>query len=226
MEDEYGDNIILPFFLNCVTYHLNVDTLTRDEFESHECPRIILTHRDLTWDPSTTIYEDQKNSMLNYKGDIVWPDVTARGPFMVVNSVCIPTGEDAADISSVETIANVLQSNVNISHVNVMKPNNVSQVSYADSTLNNIQLRKRKKVDSETLVKRWNIDRKKALKNVKRTTQRSIRTCIFPYLSRIYPTNDCMMRYNFLPHSVFLYIMKSFVVSKRGNKYGQAYFPQ
>ena len=57
-EDEYMYNFILPFFINGVTSHLNVNTLTRDDFEAHDCPRLTLTRRDLTWDPSTTIYED------------------------------------------------------------------------------------------------------------------------------------------------------------------------
>ena len=59
-EYEYGDNVILPFFLNGATSHLNVDTLICDEFEAHDCPRPTFNHRDMTWDPSTTIYEDQK----------------------------------------------------------------------------------------------------------------------------------------------------------------------
>ena len=61
--------------------------------------------------------------MLNYKGDIFRPDVTARGPYMVINSVCMSTCEDAAYISSDNNFANVLQSNVNVSCVNIMKPN-------------------------------------------------------------------------------------------------------
>ena len=145
---------------------------------------------------------------------------------MVINSVCMSTCEDAADISSDKKNSNVLQSNVNVSHVNIMKPNNFSQVSYADSTLSNIQSRKRKQVDSETLAKSWNIDCKKALKTVKCTTQRGISTCLHPSLSLYYTTNDCMMRYNRLPHSVFSDTMKSDVVSKRVNKYGRAYCTQ
>ena len=86
--------------------------------------------------------------------------------------------EDAADISSDNNFSNVLQSNVNVSHVNVIQPNNLFQVSYADSPLGNIQSRKRKQVDYENLAKRWNIDRKKALKTVKPTTHRGIRTCL------------------------------------------------
>ena len=97
------------------------------------------------------------------------------------------TCEDTAEISSNDNFANVLQSNVNVSHVNVMKPNNVSQLSYADSTLSNIQSRKRKQFDSENIAKRCNIDRKKVLKTIKHTTQRGISTCIHPFLSQSYP---------------------------------------
>ena len=67
--------------------------------------------------------------------------------------------KDAADILSNDNFENVLQSNVNVYHVNIMKPNNVSQVSYDDPALGNIHSRKRKQVDSETLAKRWNIER-------------------------------------------------------------------
>ena len=97
---------------------------------------------------------------------------------------------------------------------------------YTDPTLSNIQSRKRKQVDAETLAERCNIDRKKALKTVKRTTQRGIRSCLHPSLYRSYPKNYRMMRYNFLLHYVFSDTMKSGVVSKRGNKYVQDYCTQ
>ena len=98
-----------------------------------------------------------------------------------------------------------------------MKPNNVYRLSYTDSTLRNIQSRKRKKVDAETLAKRCNTDCKKALKTGKRTTQRGIRSCLHPSLSWRYPKNDFMMHDNYLPHSMFSDNMKSVVVYKRGN---------
>ena len=142
---------------------------------------------------------------------------------MVINYVCVSTCEDAAYILSDGNFVNFLQSNVNFSRVNIMKPNNVSHVSYDDSTLGNIQSRNRKQFDAETLAKRWNIYHKKALKTVKCTNHRGIRSCLRPSLSRNYPTNDCMMHYNRLPHSVLSDTMKSGVVSKRVNKYGQAY---
>ena len=155
--------------------------------------------------------------MLIYKGDIFRPDVTARGPFifinsvcMFINSVCMSTCEDAVDISSNDNFANILQSNVNL-----IQSNKVYQVLYADYTLVNIQSGNRNQVDPETLFKHWNIDHKKALKTVKNTTQRDIRRCLHPSLYRSYPTNDCMMCYNRLTHYVFSDTMKYGVVSKR-----------
>ena len=115
-EDEYDDYVILPLFLNGGTSHLNVDTLTQDDFEANDCPRLTLAHRDLTWDLSTTIHGDQENYVLNYKGDIVCPYFTARGPLMFINSVCmfinsvcVLTCEDTAEILSKDNFANVLQ---------------------------------------------------------------------------------------------------------------------
>ena len=145
---------------------------------------------------------------------------------MVINSVCMSTCEDAADISYNKNLTNFIQSNFNVSNVNVIKPNNVSQVAYSDSTLGHIQSRKRNQVDSKTFSKRWNIDRKKALKTVKITTQRGIRSCLRPSMYRRYQKNDRMINYNRLPHSMFSYTMKSGVVSKRGNKYGQDFCTQ
>ena len=71
--DENGASVVLPFFLRGVTSHLTVMPLTRDEFEHHGCTRIELTSRDLTWDPSTDIYEDQENAMMDFQGEIVRP---------------------------------------------------------------------------------------------------------------------------------------------------------
>ena len=72
--------------------------------------------------------------------------------------------------------------------------------------------------NSQLSAKFYNIDRKKALKTIKCTTKRGIRTCLRPSLSRRYPKNSvwCVTTV----HS------KSGVVYKRANKYGQAYFTQ
>ena len=76
-----------------------------------------LTDLDLTWDPNADVYEDQENAMVDPRGDPIVRE--ARGPLMVINSVCMATCDDAADMTSQSNFANVLQSNVNISNVNV-----------------------------------------------------------------------------------------------------------
>ena len=57
--DENGASVVLPFFLRGVTLYLPFMPLTRDEFEHHGCTQIEITSLDLTWYPSTDIYEDQ-----------------------------------------------------------------------------------------------------------------------------------------------------------------------
>ena len=110
--DENGDRVILPFFLRGVTSHFNVESISKQEFERHLCPRIVLTNRDLTWDPSSTVYEDQENAMIDYKGEIIRPNTSARGPLMSINSLCVSTNSDTADVSADCNLGNVLAAQV------------------------------------------------------------------------------------------------------------------
>ena len=155
--DENGASVVLPFFLRGVTSHLNVMLLTRDKFEHHGCTRIELRSRDLTWDPSTDIYEDQENAMMDFQGDIVRPRTIYRGHLMVINSVTVSTCLDADDVMSDENFGNLLQSNVNVSHIKVLNTHNLSRL-YSEPSLINIQSTKGRQVNSETLENRWNIE--------------------------------------------------------------------
>ena len=126
--DDNGASVVLPFFLRGVTSHLTVMPLTRDEFEQNGCNRIELTSRDLTWDLSTDIYEDQENAMMDFQGYIVCPGVIGRGHLMVINSVTVSTCLDEANLLSDENFGNVLQSNVNVSHAKVLITHNLSHL--------------------------------------------------------------------------------------------------
>jgi hypothetical protein len=59
---------------------INVRPVTINEFNSHEYHRLHLTSETLTWDPSTTLYEEQETAMTHYSANIVH-DATMRGPF-------------------------------------------------------------------------------------------------------------------------------------------------
>ena len=69
--DDTGARVVMPFFLCGVISHLNVEPITRQEYEAHTYPRIELTDKDLTWDPTTAVYADQENSMFDPQGDII-----------------------------------------------------------------------------------------------------------------------------------------------------------
>ena len=163
--------------------------------------------------------------MMDFQGDMVRPGIIDRGHLMVIDSVTVSTCLDADDVLSDEHFGNVLQSNINVSHVKVLNTHNLSRLNSAPS-LGNIQSTKGKEVNSETLAKRWNIDQRKALNTFKQKTQRGVRTCLHPSLARCFPTNERMMRYKRPPHPVFSDTMAAGVVSTRQIKYTQAYCTQ
>ena len=115
---------------------------------------------------------------------------------IVINSLsCNSLSCDAADITADDNFGTALESNVMISSATVLK----------DSTnrYGNVQSKKGKQVDVATLAKRWGISPGKAKHTVLKTTQRGVRSTLHPALSRRYPTNDCMLWYDHLPHQLF-----------------------
>jgi hypothetical protein len=71
--------VTLPLNLRGVTSLLYVRPVTIDEFHSLDHPRLHLTSETLTWDPSTTLYEEQETAMIDYSGNITSNGVV-RGP--------------------------------------------------------------------------------------------------------------------------------------------------
>ena len=199
-----SQTITLPLELRGVISFLNVRTVTADQFNDQETyPHISLTSDTLTWDPSTTLYRDQELAMTDLHGDVVtYADV--RGPrpsSLVINSI---THDD--------NFHHALSSNVAISSVDT-----------GMSLTGNVRARKAPGVDSVTLSKRWCISPAKAQRTLTKTTQRGVRKCLDPTLSRRFPTNDRMLRYKRLPHSCFTDTLIAGTPSKQGNKYAQAY---
>jgi hypothetical protein len=74
-----------------------------------------------------------------------------------------------------------------------------------------------------TLASRWMIAPEKALQTVNVTTQRGVRTCVNPTLSRCFPTNDRLLRLTRLPHHMFTDTLVAGTKSSRGNRYTQVF---
>ncbi len=148
---------------------LRVRNVTAGDFYNDDIPRIGLTSATLTWDPSTTLYEEQENGMIDYSSAIVG-DAAVRGPDLVINALHSLT-TDLADITHYCNFIQVLLSHVNISSM--------------DTSLNgHMRTRKTASIDYTTMASRWMISLEKAKRTVQRTTQRGVQTCLSRMLAR------------------------------------------
>ena len=200
--------VILPLELRGVTSLLYVRNVNSDDFYSRHYPRLHLTSETLTWDPQTTLYEEQEQAMTNISGAIVH-DAAVRGPKLVINKLH-SYATDPADITHDCNFHQILELHVAVSSI--------------DTTLDgHVLSRKTKPIDSLTLAACWIISPERTKQTILRTTQRGVRTCLNPTLARRFPTNDRMLCYKRLPHPVFTDTLIPGMTSKQGNKYAQVY---
>ncbi len=69
--DEPAQMVIFRLALQGVTLLLNVRGITLDEWNSNAFKRLHLTSENLTWDPTTSLYEEQEATMVDYSGHVV-----------------------------------------------------------------------------------------------------------------------------------------------------------
>jgi hypothetical protein len=165
--------------------------ITLDKWNSDAFKWLHLTSETLTWDSMTTLYEEQEAAMIDYLGRVV----TTTRPLMrhinhlVINSLSSLT-TDQADVNDDKNFYDVLGSHVQISNI--------------ETSLNgHICLHKTMPIDPQTLAARWMISLERVKQTVVMTMQRGVRTCLNPTLSRQFPTNDRMLWYKHVLHTMF-----------------------
>ncbi len=141
---------------------LNVRGITLDEWNSDAFKRLHLTSENLTWDPTTSLYEEQEAAMVDYSGRMV---TTARPLMKHVNRLVInllsSLTTDQADITDDKNFYDVLASHV--------------QIPSIETSLNgHICLRKTAPIDPQTLATRWMISPERATQTIVMTTQRGV----------------------------------------------------
>ena len=203
------DTVVLPFSLKGVTSYLPVHRPTQDEWASAQVPRIDLTSEHLEWDPASTRYSEQEEAMTGYDGDVVRSE--PGRPALVINSLTTHHVRPLADISNNDNLGAVLESKVQVASVS------------SSCDVAHVVSKQGKAVDASTLAKRWMIPQDRAKNTIKKTTQRGVRTVLNRAMTRRYPTNDRMLRYPRLPHTLFTDTLIAGTVSTRGNKYAQIY---
>jgi hypothetical protein len=160
--------VILPFILRGVMSLLNVRSTTINEFNSHDHLRLHLTSETLTWDPTTDLYEQQEQAMMDYSGNIV-RDAAVRGPKLILDKLLSLT-TDLADLTHDCNFHQVLTSHVIVSSVDA-------------SLSGHVRLHKTAPIDFMTLAGRWMIALDRAKKTLQQTTQWGVRTCLNPTLA-------------------------------------------
>ncbi len=166
-----AQTVILPLALQGVTSLLNVRGIMLDEWNSDAFKRLHLTSETLTWDPMTTLYEEQEAAMIDYSGRLVMTTRPLMGHInhLVINLLSSLT-TDQADGTDDENFYDVLASQV--------------QISSIETSLNgHICSRKTAPIDPQTLAARWMISPEHAKQTVVMTTQRDVQTCLNPTLS-------------------------------------------
>ena len=145
-------SITMPLCIRGVTSYLPVFAPSREDWELHRYPRIVLTSDGLTWDPFYTGYQEQEEAITDLKGEIAPLDSTLRGPSIVINSLSSFT--PMADFTHNDNFHTILESKVQVS-----------------ATIGKVESSTRKGVDASTLAQRWLIPHDLAKNTVRKTTQ-------------------------------------------------------
>jgi len=118
---------------------------------------------------------------------------------------------DAAYITDNDNLAAVLESHASI-----------SALSVNPKTSSGVNSSRDKPVDHLTLAKRCSIPADHDNSTVQRTTQHRVRTVLHPSVAWRFPTNDQMLRYPRLPHTLFgdTLLARAYIM---GNKYAQVF---
>ena len=131
----------------------------------------------------------------------------------------------SSDIKVDSNFGTILESKVCVSASNT----SIDQSSKLEASMTKrkpgktILTSQRKMVDAPTLAKRWNIPIDISKNTVLVTTQRGVRHVANTSIMRRFPTNDCMMRYNILPHPMFTDTLLAGTASQRGHKFSQVF---
>ncbi len=209
--DEPAQTVILQLALQGVTSLLNVRGIPLDEWSSDAFKRLHLTSETLTWDPTTSLYEEQEEAMVDYSGHVVttaWP-LMKHVNRLVINLLSSLT-TDQADVTDGENFHDVLASHV--------------QIPSIETSLNgHIHSCKSVPIDPQTLAARWMISPERAKRTIVMTTQRGVGTSLNPTLSCQFPTNDRMLWYKRVLHTMFSDTLFAGSISRQGNKMAQVY---
>ena len=235
--EDPAHTLLIPLRLDGVISHFECETPSMEEVQGDQYPCYELTASGPEWDPSDPSFGSQEDSWLDYRGRSIAsarrydyqgagagpppsPDDDKENESPLWNLSQVSLQYDTADVTEKDNFVTALESTVRVALVETSEPG-VQEMQCGSTTTG----KRRGAVDYITLANRWNIPLEKAKRTVRATTQRGVRTCLHPTLSRRFATNDRMLRYHRMPCNLYsdtLYVKDKYK-SVRGNKYAQIF---
>jgi len=144
---------------------------TIDELNSLDHPRLHLSSKTLTWDPLTTLFEEQETTMTDYSGNII-SNAAMRGlSQMLINNELHSLTTNMADMMHDHNFHQVLAS-----HAHVI-------ISSVDASLSgHVRSHKSASIDFKTLMAWGTVSPECALRTIQLTMQRGVAHASTPIL--------------------------------------------
>ena len=187
---------------------------TLNEFQGTDPEFCInLTYEEPEWDPTTTMFADQEEAMLDSSGNLRDDSTSrARQQSKMVAAVYFSQDQDWDDMNFAIVLSSLC----------IIKEEESSRLVAALSTG-----KRAFKIGPALLAKHWNIGLERAKRTLEATTQKGVRTVVDSHLSRWYKTNDRQLRYRRLSHPLFTDTLEASVQSWfRQNRYAQVFASQ
>ena len=111
------------------------------------------------WEPNSSILEDKEHACTDVIGVILTRTYSTEGQPLIINQVTLSKTVEAADLTAHDNFASILQANehVTVSQLSRLPTNNstVSGIYNSTNRYGTIHSDKRKKIDDNTLARRW-----------------------------------------------------------------------
>ena len=153
----------IPLSLHGVASYFPTRKLTRDEYEKSELDyHLELTSESPKWEPSTTRFQEQEDTMLDTNGNLLDKPVTNWSRKRILVALNMMSQCELIE----HTLGEALKSVVSCQGIMALK-------TYARGHM----------IGLETLAKNWSIGLRKAKRTIEATTQSGVCTILHPTLS-------------------------------------------
>ena len=198
--------LVRVFVLHLLTHsiHLYLPTQKPTRWKLDKLDDLELTSNDLEWDPHAKTFSEQKDNMLDDRGN--------HGGI-----------HNRAHNSSVAALG-LLQVTTFLSNISsTLEPDIFADALIHKHRISSVTSKERQTMSAARLAAAWNIGLDAAKRTLEKTTQRGVCAVANPSISRHFRTNDRQLRYRRLKTNIFTDTMFSSVKSSQNHTCAQVF---